>query len=105
MRAETFFQTHPVFRRDEFAAFAATKGGSANESTLNSLLAHHREKGRLMRVRRGIYAVVPPGVQPGTFQPDRYLIGAKAWVDGVLAFHTAMELHGYGHSLVEKVYV
>ena len=105
MKAESFFQTHPVFRRPEFAAFMASKGGSTNESTLNSLLAHHRSRGRLLQVRRSIYAVVPHGVEPGAFRPDSYLIGAKAWEDGVLGFHTALELHGYGHSSLEVVYV
>lgn len=105
MKIEHFFQTHPVFRRDELVRFLEKRGGSTNPSSVNSLLTYHRNQGRVIRIRRKLYASVPPELDEETFQPDRYLVGAHLWEDGVLAFHTALELYGYAHSSMETVFV
>ena len=105
MSSQQFFQTHPVFRRDEFVEHVERGGNSANQSTVGNLLAHHRQKGRIVKIRRGLYASVPAGLEPEDFQPNRYLIGAHLWADGVLGYHTALELHGYAHSSFETVHI
>jgi predicted transcriptional regulator of viral defense system len=98
---EHFFQTHPVFTSDELAVFHR-RHGSGHSATRQSLLGHHESKGRIVRVRRGLYAVVPTGVDPDAAPVDPYLVAAKLAPDAVLAYHTALELHGRAHSVFEQ---
>jgi predicted transcriptional regulator of viral defense system len=55
-------------------------------------------------VRRGLYAVVPPGADPETYPIDPYLVAAKMAEDAVLAYHTALELHGKAYSVYEHFF-
>jgi predicted transcriptional regulator of viral defense system len=96
-----FFAQHPVFTTDEFAARPGS-GHSRNRRAQESLLAHHVRSGRLLRLRRGLYAVVPFGMEAKTYRPDPYLIAGKMADDAVLAYHTALELHGKAHSVHEE---
>ncbi len=100
MSLHDFFATHPVFRTDEFAAYQ----GDRSRWTRKNLLAHHRKQGRILLVHRGLYAVVPPGHNPETYAVDPYLVAAKTTVDSVLAYHTALELHGKAHSPFEEFF-
>ena len=81
----------------EFVAAHTARGRS--ERTSNSLLARHLATGRLLRIRRGLYATVPPGHERTAFSPDAYLIAAKSSDDAVLAYHTALAFHGKAHSI------
>ena len=62
MRSADYFEAHPVFCHADFVAAHTAAGRSA--FTSNNLLARHLAAGRLVRVRRGLYAVVPRGVDP-----------------------------------------
>jgi predicted transcriptional regulator of viral defense system len=59
-------------------------------------------RGRLQLVERGLYAVVPPGVE--RFAPDRFLVAAALREDAVLAYHSALELLGLAHSVYRDVF-
>jgi len=96
-----FFARAPVFTRDEFAASRA--GGSRNPRTIEELLAYHVARGRIVRIRRGLYGSVPVGHGPTTFSPDHYLIAGKLAPDAVVAFHTALELHGLAHTAFRRI--
>ncbi|MCD4824736.1 MAG: transcriptional regulator, partial [Phycisphaerae bacterium] len=61
-------------------------------------------KGHLLRIRRGLYAVVPLGSESETCPVDPYLIAGKLADDAVLAYHTALEFYGKGHSVFERYY-
>lgn len=61
-------------------------------------LQHAVETGKAVSLRRGLYASVPPGTEPGQFVPDRYLVLSQARPDVVLAGHSALELLGLAHS-------
>ncbi len=78
--------------------------GANNDKTMAALLAYHLRKGHLVRVRRGLYLVVPPGASPETCPVDPYLLAAKMTDDAVLAYHTALEVHGKAHSVFERFY-
>ena len=75
---------------------------SRNGRTREKLVAYHVRKGHLVRVRRGLYLVVPPGASPDTCPVDPYLLAAKMTDDAVLAYHTALEVHGKAHSIFER---
>jgi predicted transcriptional regulator of viral defense system len=97
MRSLDFFATHPVFTHAEFVAAHTADGRS--EHTSNSLLAKHVATGRLLRVRRGLYATVPAGLDPSAASPDPYLIASKLREDAVVAFHAALAFHGKAYSV------
>lgn len=98
---ETFFRRHPVFTGEELAAHLAANG-EAGARTQESLLAYHTGAGRLIRVRRGLFAVVPPGACGDIYPVDPYLVAAKLTRDSVLSHHTALELHGRAYSMYNR---
>ncbi len=92
-----FLASHPVFTHAEFVAAHTSTGRS--RLTSNTLLAQHLGSGRLIRVRRGLYATVPAGREVTSFMPDAFLIAAKVQDDAVLAYHTALAFHGAAYSI------
>ena len=76
-----------------------SSSGSAGARTQESLLAYHTKTGRLVRVRRGLYAVVPPGADRDAYPVDPYLIASRLTPDSVLSHHTALEFHGRAYSV------
>ena len=101
MKHEKFFRTHPVFTSAELAAYLASTR-TTGERTKEALLAYHRKAGHLLLLRRGLYAVVPPGADPARFQVDPYLLAARLADDAVLAYHTALEFHGRAYSVYNQ---
>lgn len=100
-RTEAFLERHPVFRTDEFHAVCCadvTPGSRAN------LLNYFVRSGRIVPVRRGIYAVVPKGVSSHGFRPNRYLVAACLRTDSVLSHHTALEVLGQAHAMSRTLY-
>jgi predicted transcriptional regulator of viral defense system len=100
VRLQEFFAQNLVVTH---AAFAAVLDSEKRHSTKTreSLLAYHVGAGRLLRVRRGLYAVVPPGVSPETCPVDPNLLAANMTDDAVLAYHTALEFYGRAYSVHE----
>jgi len=97
MRATDFFETHPVFSHSAFLAAYTADGRSAQ--TANNLLAHHLAAGRLLRLRRGLYAVVPRGIDPAQAVIDPYLVASQLTPDATLAYHAALQFHGKSYSV------
>lgn len=94
---ETFFSQHPVFTVKELEQFL--KGHySGNLHTRKALLTYYRNRGRIISLRRGLYAVVPAGSDPATYPVDPFLIAAKLTDDAVLSYHTALEFYGKAYS-------
>jgi len=112
---EAFFSRHSVFTVEEVDRFLSGRHGGEpqNPQTRQSLLAHYRRQGRLRNVRRGLYAVETPEPGMGAFSSsalppsafssaDTFLIAARFVPDAVLAYHTALQLHGFAHSVREE---
>jgi len=95
-----FFASHPVFGHGEFLAAVTDRGRS--KATANNLLALHLASGRLLRVRRGLYAVLRRGVEPAQADVDSYLVASHLQDDAVVAFHAALQFHGKAYSLWRK---
>ena len=55
-----------------------------------------------MGIRRGIYAVVPPGMAADTFQVDPYLLATKLAPDAVIAHHSALQFRGKTYSVSHR---
>lgn len=101
MNIETFFHTHPVFRYEEFAQLKAEQGVD-NPRAVRKALLYYTNKARLINVRRGTYAVVPPDALPEQVLVDPYLLASRTSNDSVLSYHTALELHGVAYSAFEQ---
>lgn len=91
--AAAFFASRRVFTTEEFGAAL----GLARRSR-DSLLGYYRRRGRLLRVRRGLYWVVQPGENFDSASVDPYLVAARTTDDAILAYHTALEFHGRAYS-------
>jgi predicted transcriptional regulator of viral defense system len=96
LSTDELFATHPVFSLAEATEALAPPGGRAGTV---ARLKHHLASGRLRRVARELYAVVPHGLAPGDVRPDPFLLAAAARPDAVLSHHAALELLGAAHSV------
>ncbi|MCK5878932.1 MAG: transcriptional regulator [Holophagae bacterium] len=100
MKHAMFFRNHPVFTGEEMADYLSSCGKTGSR-TKETLLAYHRKTGHVLPIRRGLYAVVPPGIDPVSHSVDPFLVASKLTRDAVLSCHTALELHGYAYSVQE----
>ena len=102
--SDVFFATHPVFTAKEFDAFLALRSGVpvVSAEARQTLLRHHLKRQKILRLRRGLYASVPAGQKPELYPVDPYLVAARLTEDSVLAYHTALSLHGLAQSLREE---
>ncbi len=98
MNIQAFFSQNPVFRTEDIDAFLSPKA-PVSPTRRNSLLAYHRKQGRIVNIKRGVYAVVPYASSPDEIQVDPYLAASKLTPDSVLAYHTALEFHGRSYSI------
>ncbi len=103
MKLIEFLSQHDVFTVEELDFFLSEKG-SGKPNTRKALLTYYRKQGRIVPVRRGLYAVVPFGSSPDSSPVDPYLLAAKMTKDAVLAYHTALEFHGKAYSVYTRLH-
>jgi predicted transcriptional regulator of viral defense system len=101
MKPQEFFARNPVFRYSEFIASLDTNG-TRSVNTKNALLTHYKKAGKIFQVRRGLYAVVPPGSSPETFTIDPFLLASRLTDNAVIAYHTALQLHERAYSIHDR---
>lgn len=101
MTIRKFLYTHSIFRFDEFKDWKL-KQGSLKAASLHSSINYYISKGILKRLRRELFSVIPPNETSDTVSFDPYLIAGKVTSDCVLAYHTALELHGVAYSSFEQ---
>lgn len=95
MKLKPFFATHSVFRYEEFTDFMKALG-TTRPASWRQQLSYHQKMGHLIRIRKGLYAVKPMYNQEEWV--DSYLISSKATADAIIAYHTALELHGIAYT-------
>jgi len=98
MKHDEFFRMHPVFTGEELSKHLSSHGDVGRRAR-EALLAYYRKAGRVVRVRRGLYAVIPAGADVDSYPVDLFLIAAKLTPDAVLSHHTALEFHGRAYSV------
>ena len=103
MKLNVFLSQNEVFTVEELDRFLSEKG-SGNPNTRKALLTYYRKQGRIIPVRRGLYAVVPFGTSPDSSPVDLYVLAAKMTRDAVLAHHTALEFHGKAYSVYNRLH-
>lgn len=99
---DSFLTENPVFTVQELDAFLA-RHRTGNVNTRKSLLSYYRKQGRLIAVRRGLYAGIPRTQRGQNHLADPFLVASKLTPDAVLAHHTALELLGRAHSFTSRV--
>ena len=103
MKLNEFLAQHAVFTLDELNCFLSARG-SDNPNTRKSLLAYYLKQGRIIPIRRGLYATVPAGGDPTSTLVDPFLVAAKLAPDATLAYHTALEFHGKAYSIYMRLH-
>ena len=96
-----FFESHPVFTIDELREFYSLPESSREAS---DMILYNKKMGRIGRIKDGLYFVVRPGQNAQHTSVDPYLVASKLAPDVVLAFHTALDLLGFGHSVFNTYY-
>ena len=104
MNSRDFFAQHPVFTHQRYLS-AYLAGRERSPRTAATLLARQVASGRLLSIRRGLYAVVPPGAQPATFQVDPYLVASHLAADAVIVGHSALQFWGRSYSMWQRILV
>ncbi len=101
MKPVEYFATHSVFRFEDFA-FAHRERPARAPSTSLAVVKQHVRAGNLVRIRRGLYAVVPRGFTPENVVIDAYALASHAAPDAVVAYHAALQFHGKAHSVFRR---
>jgi predicted transcriptional regulator of viral defense system len=98
-----FLSQRAVFTIDELESYLSERG-SLNPNTRKSLLTYYRTRGRVVPLRRGLYAVVPASSKAGSSTVDPYLIAAKMAPDAVIAYHSALEFLGRAYTVYSRIH-
>jgi predicted transcriptional regulator of viral defense system len=93
--SRSFFSAHPVFRRDEYARAVGRK---STDRVVSAMLRQHLKAGNIRRVARGVFAAVPAHGDAATWPTDRFLAASRLKPDAVIAYHSALELHGAAYT-------
>lgn len=101
MKPTDFFAAHRVFTYDEFVAAHASTGKRSRHTSATSL-KQHVAAGNLLRIRRGLYATVPRGVDPDHAMVDPYLVTTKLTDDATVAYHAALQFYGKAYSVWQR---
>ena len=83
MKHDKFFRKHQVFTSREFSAYLSSYG-EVGPRTQEALMTYYKKTGRIVSVRRGLFAVIPQGVDPVSYPTDPFLVAAKLTSDAVL---------------------
>ena len=62
------------------------------------MLAQHLQAGNIRRIARGVFASVPKHADAATWSVDRILAASRLRHGSTIAYHTALELHGYAYT-------
>ena len=92
-KVHQFLFHHPVFSYDEFV-----HAMNNPPATCRVMIAQHVKRGNIIPIKRGLYAAVPSGAEAAHFPVDPYLIINVCTPDAVIAYHSALQFHGYAHS-------
>lgn len=92
-----------MFRQEEFVAWK-TQQANIRDASIRNILHYHCKTGRIVNVRRGLYAVVPPDASAANHSIDAYLLAGRIAEDSVLAYHTALEIYGQAYSVFNQTF-
>lgn len=104
MKLDDFFSLHKAFTFKELKLnLSSDKDSPTQSSTLYNLMTYHQNQGHILRIRRGLYYSVPKGTDPAYCPVDPFLVASKLAEDSVIAYSSALDLHGKLHSIQNRV--
>jgi predicted transcriptional regulator of viral defense system len=104
MKLDEFFFLHKAFTFKELEfVLSNNKDSSTQSSTLYNLITYHQNQGHILRIRRGLYYSVPKGMDPTRCPVDAFLVASKMADDAVIAYGSALDLHGKLHSIQSRM--
>lgn len=98
--SSVFFAATPVFGRAEFAKAVGRRPG---DRAVTDLLKYHLGVGNVRRIARGVFASTSSGTLAATRSTDRFLAASLLRIGAVIAYRSALELHGYAASPTNEV--
>lgn len=101
MNLNNFLYTHPIFRLEEFKEWKESKR-PIEAASLHSSINFCIQTNKIKRIRRELFAVIPPNEKPETITFDPYLLAGKTTIDSIIAYHSALELHGLAYSTFQQ---
>jgi len=101
MKPEAFLANHRLFTRDDLAAVIRGRGRA--EATVDSHLARWLRQGRIARVKQGVFVRLDTPNGPNGPLPDFIALASRMAPDAAVAYHTALEAHGYAQSVFERL--
>ncbi len=99
MKPEAFLTTHSLFTRAELVAVLRGRA----EATVDAHLARWRRQGRIARVKQGVFVRLDKPGAPNEAPPDLIALASRMAPDAAVAYHTALEAHGFAQSLFERL--
>lgn len=96
-----FLESHPVFTIEELRKYFSFEHGRRQAS---DMIQYNKTMGRVGMIKKGLYYAVRPGQNAQNAPVDPFLLASKLALDAVLAFHTALDVMGYGHSVFNTYY-
>jgi predicted transcriptional regulator of viral defense system len=104
MKLDDFFALHKVFTFKELERnLPSNQDSSTKNSTLYNLLTYHQKQGHILRIRRGLYYSMPKGLDPTHCPVDSFLVASQMAEDAVIAYGSALDLHGKLHTIQSRV--
>lgn len=104
MKLDDFFATHKIFTFKELEFSLSSKQAfPVKSSTLHNLLTYHQKQGHILHIRRGLYYSIPKGSDPNHCPVDPFLVASKMAEDTVIAYGSALDLHGKLHTIQSRV--
>jgi predicted transcriptional regulator of viral defense system len=96
-----FLELHPVFTLEELRKELSMHNSGRAAS---DMIQHTKNMRRVGMIKEGLYYVIRPGQSAQTAPVDPFLLVSKLAPDTVLAYHTALDLLGFGHSVFNTYY-
>ena len=110
MKREKSLLDHPwINQRRVFTTQEAGKALGWSDADLHATIFRLVEKGRLIRIKRGLFCLVPPG--SSRFKkgyPQNWFLIAKALTEGesyYVSYYSAMHLHGMTSQSIQTIFV
>lgn len=94
IKLSQFFFKNRIFSSEQFIR---AMGHSAR--TCQAMLTQHMKGGNIVRIKQGLYAVIPAGADPEGYPIDPYAIMSFLAKDAIIAYHTALQFHGLAYSV------
>jgi len=96
---EQFLRKNPVFTFDSFVNYISKGSEPKSIYTIKASLTHHIKQGHIVRIKQGLFASIPYGVEAAHYPINPYLIASFAAPDAILSYHTALSYYQTAYSI------